>query len=156
MNGGLKMKKKLISLAFLSSLFLSTSLSAGQTNDLSTYKPARDNGMAIGNIIGDEKPDILYITQIGFFPKDETGKRISKEYHRVIVYENLGNGNYEKHLLKGLELPYHPMGGNYYQISIEDMDCDGLKDIIAKDKNYLSIFKNKGDLKFEEIKLESK
>ena len=139
--------KKLLTLFALNAFFIGGSLNVVGATDLpkplSKLRPSQYSDMAVGNVIGDEKPDIVY----------DSYHQIRNMTHRIVILENLGNNKFKKHEAK-LELPLSRSDYYAYQLSIKDMDGDGLNDIIAKGEGYLAVFKNKGNLDFEEINIE--
>lgn len=133
------MKKKILGLTLALGLALSTF-----TAYASDLKPMQNTSIAVGEVTGDNKPDIVYLCKDYYLT--EWGPR-----RYIAVKENLGGGVYKTHKLD-VTIRAFTDGSEVY-LQIEDMDGDGLNDIIAKVGNYMRIFKNKGDLKFEEKRL---
>ncbi|HLD55311.1 MAG TPA: hypothetical protein VJB35_03565 [Candidatus Nanoarchaeia archaeon] len=139
------MKKPILGIFLLGASIIGNYAHNVQANDLSVYKPKEEYPMAVGDLNGDNFPEIIYDT--GIMKKNQNGENT----HRLMLLKNLKNNSFEKKLLD-LDIPYHPMGSSY-EYKIMDMDSEGFNEIVVKGKNYLAIFKNKGDFNFEKIQI---
>jgi len=139
------MKKPILGIFLLGASIIGNYAHNVKANDLSIYKPREGYQMVVGDLNGDNFPEIIYDT--GIMKKNQNGENT----HRLMLLKNLKNNTFEKKLLN-LNIPYHPMG-SFYEYEIMDMDLDGFNDLVVKGKNYLTIFKNKGDFNFEKIQI---
>ena len=86
----------------------------------STNEDYGSSGIALADLNGDGRPDIIYANGDGFGPAAQPGPR---PWHGVQWLENLGSGLFRYHRVGDLPGAYSPIG--------VDLDGDGHMDIVA-------------------------
>jgi hypothetical protein len=86
----------------------------------STNEDYGSSGLALADMNGDGRPDIIYTNGDGFGPAVQPGPR---PWHGVQWLENIGNGLFRYHRVGDLPGAYSPVGA--------DLDGDGFMDIVA-------------------------
>lgn len=132
------MKNKILTLALASTLALGSFAATAYSADDNKLSCVHDHtNLAVGDVIGDEKLDLIY----------RDCSRISYDF---VIKENLGEGKFKKHMV---ELIPGGFSDSYVSITVMDYDGDGKNDILLKQDQYVTLFKNKGNLKFEKEEL---
>lgn len=139
------MKKKILSLALAAGLALGAL--TVYANDYAYVKPLdRPGNLAVGDLTGDNKPEIVYLGLK--YGTEDSG------CYAIVIEENFGNMSFKRHTrMEGLPIEGHFRNKSQINIKIVDIDNDGLNDILIKTDEYMAVFKNKGDLEFQQKRL---
>src|SRR3989339_324581 len=88
------MKKPILGIFLLGASIIGNYAHNVKANDLSIYKPREGYQMVVGDLNGDNFPEIIYDT--GVMKKNQDGE---ENTHRLMLLKNLKNNTFEKKLL---------------------------------------------------------